>query len=804
MPGNMLLIATDEQLQALRADCDLPRSWWRPVSPEDPLREISKRPPCIRTARHDLLAADSVLDTRDRAALLSSLEDGTICYLAVMDQSCYTEADAEPAAGVPTEPAADSAVEADDNATTQAADPPRTFAEHVAWYRGFRDQVRRLNRSRADHLRHALILVCHHDPPSNLLTDFQRLVAGTGDERLFDLSYVMFEELEPGSGPESRFYAEHVWADSLAGLLLKLLPEGRVPGQRTTQVYAWRSYSLVPDLDADESDRFSADWFEQLRQRLFGDTTPDRSWQLTRLSQFQPPSKPIERVPLTVPDDDASYDSGSWLETSAVRQLEWVQDVGRWESRLLTAGRDAGIRLSQRTIGEELPARQESEVVWRTIHRDPRLVASALCDRQILRGPPLADHFEAIARQWEAILETDRQRDAMIEQARECAEHLEQAKEAYVGVFWRLSAVLTVTLFVGYLGMALVWWLSGDWLAAAAVALAAAVGAVLTGLLTLDREQAAGQRAKRAMQQQFRAIDRKMLQRHEHCQEAVAQAHEFWHTLRCCAAADRLRRTLQRVQQMLERELHYRPGAEIDAHDAAPGTDPADAPIPRPDQSSQTRHLRQRSFFRRAHQISQPANVSDLTRDDHEQRFADFVDEQAERFRSDVWRPLCYQADDLTAAGNLPAQSLIPALRRFREQFQADLLNLMRFLILRRPPAGNWRHWGEQIRQVLEFQEYFELVSVRLAGHQTASEAARPGPVLLLRPGVSLNALRTVVDSPRFPRDSQTCPYLEDLPLAGLLFQQFPVQFDTGDEGRIVVAPYRDVESTNQPEGGEA
>ncbi len=794
MPGKMLLIASDKHLQQLRGDADLAPSWWMPIVPDDPLQGIANPPPWIRCGPHGLLSADSELDARDRAELIGSLEDGTVCYLVVMDQSCYEE----PAARAGNEKGRRRG-ESPGQQAGSLPDAPRTFAEQIAWYRRFRDEIQRLARSRAGHLRHVLILVCHHDPPNDLLQDFQRLVAGDGQDRLFDLSYVMLEELEPGSGPDSRFYAEYVWSDCLTGLLLKLLTEDHRSGQGATRVYAWRSYLLVPDLDAGQSGRFSATWFDQLRQRLFGDTSSEPAWQPERLNRFQPPSRPVERTALTAPND-GGYAAGSWLDTSAPDQLTRVQDARRWEDRLEAVGRDAGILLGQRTIGEELPSHQESEVVWRTIHQDPRLVDAALCNRDLLRGPALADHFEAIAQGWEAILETDRQRDGLIREAQVCAEHLEQAKDAYVGLVWRLAAVVAVTLFVGYLAMSLSWWVTQDGTAAAAVALAAALGALLTGLFTLDREQAAGQRAKRAMDQQFQAIDRKMLERHEHCQDAVARAHEFWHSLRCRAATGRLRHALQRVQHILEREVQYSPAASTDSGGSAAPNTQANGPDSPAGPAAEARGMRQRQFYRRANRILQPARVADLQRDDSEKRFEEFVDEQADRFRAELWRPLCSRWDGLAAAGNLPAQSLVPALRQFRAHFQAELLNWMRFSIMRDIRPDDLRQWGGQIRQILEYQQFFELVSMRLAGHQTASDAARPEPVLRVRPGVPLAGLRSAVDSPRFPRECEICGHLQDLPLAGFLFQQFPVQFGAGDEGRIVPAPYHDVGSAGQSE----
>ena len=800
MPGKMLLIATAEQLQQVRAAVDLAPAWWMPIVPDDPLRGIANPPPWIRCGRHDLLTADSVLDARDQAELLSSLEDGTICYLAVLDRSCYAEADAESTGEPAGQAAPEPAAEANGEAATQPPGPPRTFAQHVAWYRRFRDEVRRLARSRAGYLRHVLILVCYHDPPNHLLQDFQRLVAGAGDDRLFDLSYVMLEELEPGSGPDSRFYAEYVWSDCLTGLLLKLLTEDHRPGHRATEVYAWRSYLLVPELNAEESDRFAAARLDQLRQRLFGDTSSDQSWQSARLCQFQPPPVPVKRVPVTAPADE-EYAAGNWLETSAPDQLLRVQDGRWWQNRLQAAGREAGVLLGQRTIGEELPANQESEVVWRSIHQDPRLVAAALCNRDLMRGPPVADHLDTITRRWEQILEADRQRDDLIRDAQACADHLEQAKEAYVGLSWRLAAAVAVTLFVGYLAMSLCWWLTNDWAAAASVAAAAALGAVLCGLFTLDREQAAGRRGKRAMEQQFDAIDRKMLEKHEHCQEAVAEAHGFWHALRCRAAADRLRYALQRVQHVLERELQFSPQAPVDAAGADAAAEQASGPSPLADEASAaTRRTRQRQFYRGANRLVQPASLADLQGGNSEQWFEEFVEDQADRFCAELWTPLCRRSDGPAAAGNVPAQLLVPALRQFRGRFQAELLNLVRFSIMRETKPNDWRKWGGQLRQILEYQQFFELVSVRLAGHQTASDAARPGPVLRLRPGVPLAVLRDAVASPRFPREVATSPPLESLPLAGFLFQQFPVQFGDGSEGCVVVAPYRDFEAVARPE----
>lgn len=772
MPGKMLLIADDGHFSELRAHGELPDTWWTDTTADTLLDHLEQAPPWIIRCRRDLLAPDEetpddfLPDRRNRAEFINSLLHGTICYLAVVDR--------------------------------QSHESP---AKHIFWYERFRREVKDWAKARHVHLQHVLILVCCNDPPAEHLDELQRLVAGSGDEKLFDTAYVMLEDLEPGRESGQFFNAVHVWPMAVGGLLLKLLHDRYRPQAGPTRAYAWRCYQLLPEITSRDQQKFCSEQFGTLFDHLTANRTADQGWEPARFTKFRPLSATVRRSRVRPPDDYDIFASQTWLKSSAPDRLDQVRAESRWEESLSRAGDSLGRRLSRQAVAEVPAVCTEVVKIWNSVHRDPRFIYAALANHDVIRGPALGSQFQTISAHWNEILTNEQEREQLIHDTDRCAEHLEAAREGYFHVPVRMGVVLVVALLVGYVAMLVFHSLVGSWDHAALVAAAGALGAFAAGLFSANREQAAGKRAKRGFEDHLHKIDQKMIERHECCQNAVESANVFWQQMWARAAANRLKHLLLRAQCIFDHELRYHPGREAKdtTTDRTDMTGEEDA-----GETSGGTRWRQRSHYLKATQLRYDVRLGDLCHGCEGNELDKFVSEQAETFRSELWLKFCEHYDK-GYSGNLPARHLIPALRDYCDRFLSTLLGKARHLAIQQMREGDLDNWGSKLKEILDYQQYFELMSCRILSHQTAPVSMRPLPRLYLRQGFNYAAMRQHLDAATLAEDPEISTYLEELPLVGFLFQELPLQFHVGDEDppKVTLAPYRPEAPLQQPESAQ-
>lgn len=787
MSGRMLLVADDASFAKLRAHSDLPSRWLIDTRPETAVEQAEGRPPRILRCRHKLIlpvedgAQNSPLDTSDRAEFINSFLDATICYLAVVGS-------------VGGEPA-------EDGEEAAQSVCPRSLLEHVTWYHRFRGEVRALAKAREIHVRHVLVLVCCDEVNTEDFAHFDRLVAGSSDAKLFDAAYVMLHELEPGRKVDAEgallLSAEHVWPMAVGDLLLKLLHDEEQPQREPTRTFAWRSYELVPEIPGAQQQELFAEQFDRLYFGLTDVANGGRSWDVGPFTSFKPRSGKVQKPQLHAPDAGRNPLRRSWLAYSAVERLDETRAVGRWENGLSEAGDAVARELSRMAVGEEPAAGSEVGKIWQAVHGNPHAVYAALGDREVMNGRALGDEFETISEHWDKIRAAEQCCEDLVQEAEACAEHFTQAQNGHLNWLYRIIVLGVVTLAVGYLSMAVFEPLAGMgrafW-----VAMAGAVGAMIAAMYSFDRERAAGRRAQETFEDQLQRIDRAVIDRHEACQAAVEHADVLCQQTRAAGAARRLRQLLRRVQSMLDHEL--RPRMEGHGSDAV-GVERL-LSVEDPAEKGLVAAQRQRLRYAQATRLGQVVDLEDLQAVRQDDEIRKFVDDQVATFRDDVWMNFCLQ-HDRGRAGHLPARQLIPILRAFRDEFQKSLTAKIRELAIRRFRPKDLSNWGKRLRDALELQPYFELMSCRMLSHQTADKLSRPWPRLYVRKDFDATQLSLALDGSQIQDEPEASPLLVELPMLGLLFQEMPVQFETDADGKVIVAAYREKEHVEPPLAGE-
>ena len=789
--GKLILIAGDEEYAELRSAGEIRAAWFRETDADALMEKVGERPPWVLRCSPSLFLSppDSAQGNAPRAEgvgeqaeLLFKLLDTTVCYLAIVDAATEEGSEGDSRKTAVAAPDADShhtSQEETGKAEGPAAEgdeprpPARTIAFHVDWYRRF---CKRLDQDLGEHARkvhHVLVLICRSNPRKAELPAMQQLVGDSGESRLFDHAYVMMEELEPG-GAQANVYcrAEHVWPMAVSGLLLKLLhpPDESLPP--AAPVCAWRCCQLVPKVDARLEEKVCRQKVDDLRGKIHSPKETETG--LAGLSSKLLARGATARIEPLKPPLAGAGGNGPWLEYAPATRLDQFARDERWQPVLANAGEQIGEQFNRELIQNEPPPLKEVNHVWQQVHAEPAAIDLALAAPGLLQGGNLEGQFQAIRKGWEAILEQDRRYASQTEVAGDCAKHLEAAQDGFVNLAWRLVIAFVVTLFVGYMAMVVLWNLSGILIVPVLAAIGGGLGAFLAALLTETFEQAAGRRARRDFEEKLAELDRITLARHTCCVNAVTLAHEFWQRLWAKAAASRLKQLLERLQRMLEFELRYQPEAEVHYDDVTSDEEE--------DSASHSRR-RQRADFRRETLLA-----CRFEWDEHEthETLAALVQEKASEFL-ELWTAFSDE-HDRERLGHFPARTLIPKLRRFRDDFQAEVIaSIGRHVLTRSLDQEQLSDWLDPLRRLTKFQQFFEFLSCPVLSYQTVEQGYAPCH-LFLREGISDFKERMEQQNSLLVHCS---PYLTGLPIAGLFFQEMPVTFDDqGPDGRIRVAPY--------------
>ncbi len=796
MPGKLLLLTSDAVYRPLRRFGRLPDALLRNPPIDDLLDAIERPTPvgntglvhCDPDALLGLNGQRDVLGPRGRSEVFNALLNDTICYVAtvgasptppVVDQVASDDDES------PDEAAANEPV--DNEAPPDAAEPedapevPRSLTEHAAYYAQVRREIDERARDRSDHFRHVLILICHDNPANDDLDALNALIAAEGDDKLFDLAYVILDELEPGRN--AYFNGEFVWPIAVGRLLVKLLHDDFKQPRKRTAARAWRAFELAPGIELPVKQKLCDRQFKRLREALID---PADLQFAADVSRFRAPSADAG-VRLSEPQREANEDAlqQTWLDINPHDRLDEAEDAELWEPQLVKAGDAFSRELSSAVLDNDPPARREVARIWSAVHADPRQVNAALDSFRTDDGKAIDERYEQVRGHWQRIVDLDQQRLAHMEDARRCADTLTQAQGGFMGLGERLIATGVVIMAVGYLTMQIL----PGYVMPILVALGGAFAAFMAGFVTWDFEQRAGRRGRDAIDETARDIEARMRDRHEACQSAVRSAHVFWQQLRADAASDRLKRLLRRLQAILDHALR------VDA-DLFSIEEDDDAPQTSPEQAAQLAHdpayhekiaRRQRRRFVDKTVLEQPVDVKDLTEETSAHLIDERVDEHIGRFRDELWTAFCREHDP-KQAGRLPARLLIPMLEQFAESFEADLLSIVHRLAIERISGRGTDEWVAQVRAIIEYQAYYELMSCRVLSHQT--DHARFKPVLYVRADFPRDTLAQQLGGAGVAQPAITSPLLEHMPTVALMFQEMPVRFGPGERGRVVVKEY--------------
>ena len=791
--GKLILIADDAEYAELHSAGAIRAPWFCETDANGLTEKVREPPPWALRCSPSLFIPPVRPDGKspraevagEQTELLFGLLDTTVCYLAIVDAATEESPDGgetrNTAKAVPADSGDRTSQEAADQAAVSAAEgdeprpPARPVAFHLAWYRKFREILDEQLDKRACEVHHVLVLICRSSPLKTELPALKQLLGDNGNSRLFDNAYVMLEELEPGgTGAASYFRAEHVWPIAVSGLLLRLLHWSEESYPSASPVCAWRCCQLVPTINTRLRENVCSHKLKELLAEIY--SPRETGTGLAGLFGDLLARGATARDDHLKPPPAGEGGDEPWLDYDAATRLEQFACEDRWQPLLNSTGEQIGEHFNRELIQNEPPPLTEVSSVWQQVHTQPGAIGVALAAPGLLQGDNLEGQFQAIRDGWEAILDQDRRHVEQTQVAAECAKHLAAAQDGFVNLAWRLVIAAVVTLFVGYLAMVVLRNLSGAWFVPLLVATGGGLGAFLAALLTETFEQEAGRRAKRDFEAKLADLDRITLARHTSCVKTVILAHEFWQRLWAKAAASRVKQLLERLRAMLDRELRYRP--EVEAQDGDV-TDVED------EQSASRLQRRQRDKFRRETLWACPFTWEE--RETHEM-LAELVREKAQEFL-ELWTAFADE-HDRDRLGHFPARALIPRLRRFRDEFQAEVLaSIGRHVLTQSPSEEQLSAWLDPLWRLSEVQQFFEFLSCRVLSHQTTEAPCH----LFLRGGLADFAERVGQrNSPRKPL-VHSSSYFTGLPIAGLFFQEMPVTFDDqGRDGRIGVAPYRE------------
>lgn len=767
MAGNLLLLADNDAYAQLNRYGHLAEPLLINAALDRLLTAVESKEPrivrCAPDALHpDTPAVDDVLGRRGRAEVFNALQGSLIVYLAVIENATDLIPDEETLAGE------------SGTSTAKVAHQRRSLEEHVHWYERFRDELRLCARDREDHFRHALILICGDNPPASELAHFNRLVAGEGDQKLFDIAYVMQEELEPGPG--SYFNSCHVWPLAVGRLAVKLLHDPFEQPARKTQARAWRCLELAPAIDDDVRRKVTDRQFERLRQTLLEDPVAHDGIDATNFKeQFKPVPVAASGVELSRQQDE---NVEGWLDFNVREVIAVADDHQQWQAVLSKAGGEFSSRLSDHLL-KESAAWSEIRRVWSAVHADPRHIREVL-EQDPVPAAALSEQYNEITKRWQGIMARDSDRRERLAAAEEAGTVFEAAQGGFLSFSERMIVVGVITLLIGYVSLQLL----ATWTGPIA-AMAGAAGAFLAAFVTWDREQAAGQRARESFDDLVKDVDQAMQDRHDDCQSSVRSADLFWQQLRSNAAAVRLRQLLRRLQNILDHEGRFKQ-KPLDMDDDKAPADSTQAASQPQFQDSQAR--RQRGRYLQRSIIEQKVDLQELSKNEQIAAIDQLVDKRLIEFRDDIWSAFCQESDP-QRAGNLPACDLIPMLRDFVERFEHDLLGMLHRQAIQRIDGQGCEQWVSGMRSTLEYKSYFELMSCRILSHQT--EASRYRAQLFLRDDFQHRELTSQLGGALVAEPVVISSLLSSLPTVGLLFHEMPVQFDAGPDGRIQVVEYR-------------
>lgn len=758
MPTNKVVLITDEPvLEALQDFGGLPESLLADVSMDQLLTRLSDGKSGIVPSMPEWwLPAEGIADEFGdelRRLAFQHLTGVTVCRVAVL------------------------------GAKPSISDPPsptRLLNSLRDWHTLFRKEHNRAMNGLPGRARHVLVLVCLEPLSADSLAELQALLEGDAASVLFDARYVMLHQLAGGDEPGSIFQSRHVWPLPVAGLLKKLLLDSAGPVTSIPDARAWRYFQILPQIAESEWREIREKYCDLLFRRI---TALDSGSESSPV-KFRPQIAAVSGVALQG-SAAADFSAQPWLAYDPQGRLADVCSERRWKTALERAGDKFAVELSQHVIAQEPAVLAEARSIWQAVHVNPGVVTAALDNHELLMTPHLEKQLDDMQTLWKQLLDDERQRTERIEETAACAACLSEAQHAFVPFWFRIVAVLSTTLCLGYLAMAGAEpWLGGR--NAIGFAIAAGIGSIVAGFWSLDLERKAGRRGQLEIERQLAEIDGCVGTKHGLCQKTIDAAHVFGQRLWAAAAGKRLRQLLERVQTIFHREFRERHSIQRPDEAVQTETIPADK-----DQAARLRQ-RQRTQFTAQIGLRPDRGATFRPTPADEDLFVRFVDRHLQEFRHELWPTFC-EAHDRHDAGHFPARHLVPECREFVRRVEAGLFALVVQQSVDRLSGTGIGAWGDALQSITTYQRYDTLMSCPMLSQHSIDSGQRPLPQVYLRSGIHSQTMSADLRRLGLPETPTFSELLKDLPLVGFVFQETPVRFAAAD-GVIVVAPWTEPE----------
>lgn len=475
-------------------------------------------------------------------------------------------------------------------------------------------------------------------------------------------------------------YAREVWPVLAGRLLLRLLialDRGEADGILLPGVHVWRSFEFLFDYPDGTMDDLAKKDLVKAYRKMEEQTDasarqgPDGSGRKTGGSRNEETETfsgltaalPAERQLVVQP-------VGDWHLYPVEQTVSMVSDdASRWGSVFKTArGSFAELERKVFRSGRPDPSVRSEEEIFTSVSEDPRNVAVERRRLDEPGHPTDTINYEDVYRLWKQVVDEEKKRQKAKKLLSEDAKELMLAQDHYVTRPYGMLVAGAVSLFCGITIFFALLSFGGKGAAPVSLFFAAlsAVGAFAAWLIVGFVHRRSGRAAAELFVEEAKNVDACMKARHEKAVETIRKAEtKHRETVRFAAWAA-LRRLLSRVGTILSHELES-PSPNAFYRTEEPGT--AERPKSLQTDDPRDRFLERTRFPERINSestrwgVRQNANLV-IDKAFPEKAGDSLSEDGALPSFPDFWRKTCEESDRF-ARGNLPATTLVPAIRHW-------------------------------------------------------------------------------------------------------------------------------------------
>lgn len=570
----------------------------------------------------------------------------------------------------------------------------RAVRQCAEWTRRLKESIRYwFSDEQARNIRHLAVVIATGGAVDVSEDDIRALEKELGDEGAFQALYFADHRIETERENDS-LHMSCLWPVVTGRLLLRFLVAlGKKDPEKedlfASGAHLWKSGELLFEYPMEA---LSQKLKEDL-PRLYGKLSGERDGGGEESPKV--PAQPWVPLPPVFPDLTANLSECAKPEGGEFTGADWHaenvediakkrQDDSRWDKARNAARAEFAEVERKEFAGGGTNGRVEDfdpVTEFTKVAENPRGI-EAQCDRVTSPGPDVAsgDVYAAWLVVVSAEVERRKKQKCLIEAAAELA----KAQKRYVTPSYGVAAPVAVSLAGGYPAFWALMALGGDaaWFLAVVCAGLVAGGAFFAWWKMTRVHRQAGRTAFAEFAELAEAVDKAMDSRHQKETETVKQAEEVHRGLLRAGAQASLARLLLRVRQILRHELESPPldatWRQEEAEDAGMGEESPEKQEKRREREERATYLALSRWTEKVeeHGHSCRAEVMRLLEEvGREVKNPAVAVPESQSFAA-FWHNLCSRVEtDKLRKGNLPAQEIIPAIRRWIENLTGRLLD---------------------------------------------------------------------------------------------------------------------------------